>query len=98
MRITSTVVTTLVFALALASPAGAQPGPAPKGGAVKGGAPQSGTSQSGTSQSGTAKSVANAAPKWDVTASLGPSTPLVYETTEGTWVNVDVSPDGRDVV
>src|SRR5262245_40991955 len=38
-------------------------------------------------------------PKWDVaTASLGPTRPIAFETTEGTWVNVDVSPDGRTVV
>ena len=36
--------------------------------------------------------------KWDVGADLGPVTKLAFETTEGTWMNVDVSPDGRRVV
>ena len=41
----------------------------------------------------------DAKPKpWDVNAPLGPTRPIVFETTEGTWVNVDVSPDGRTVV
>lgn len=35
---------------------------------------------------------------WDVAASLGPTTKLDFETSEGTWMNVDVSPDGRRVV
>ena len=38
------------------------------------------------------------AKKWDVTATLGPTTTLSLETNEGTWMNVDVSPDGRTVV
>ncbi len=36
--------------------------------------------------------------KWDVTADLGPTTKLSFETSEGTWMNVDVSPDGRRIV
>jgi len=37
--------------------------------------------------------------KWDVaTADLGPTHAIEFETAEGTWVNVDVSPDGRTVV
>lgn len=36
--------------------------------------------------------------KWDVTAPLGPTTTIEFETSEGTWVNVDVSPDGRRLV
>jgi imidazolonepropionase-like amidohydrolase/Tol biopolymer transport system component len=36
--------------------------------------------------------------KWDVTADLGPTSKLTLETSEGTWMNVDVSPDGRRVV
>ena len=36
--------------------------------------------------------------KWDVAAPLGPTRPIVFETSEGTWVNVDVSPDGKTVV
>jgi Tol biopolymer transport system component/imidazolonepropionase-like amidohydrolase len=36
--------------------------------------------------------------KWDVAAPLGPTTKLEFETTEGTWMNVDVSPDGKRIV
>lgn len=35
---------------------------------------------------------------WDVEASLGPSKTLAFTTSEGTWMNVDVSPDGRTLV
>ena len=38
------------------------------------------------------------AKKWDVNAPLGPTTKLAFDTTEGTWMNLDVSPDGRQVV
>ncbi|MFQ5751301.1 MAG: TolB family protein, partial [bacterium] len=36
--------------------------------------------------------------KWDVTAALGPSKTLEFTTTEGTWMNLDVSPDGQKIV
>ena len=36
--------------------------------------------------------------KWDVSADLGPTTKLSFETNEGTWMNLDVSPDGRQIV
>jgi imidazolonepropionase-like amidohydrolase/Tol biopolymer transport system component len=36
--------------------------------------------------------------KWDVAADLGPVSKLAFDTTEGTWMNVDVSPDGRQIV
>ena len=36
--------------------------------------------------------------KWDVTADLGPTEKLAFETSEGTWMNVDVSPDGQRIV
>lgn len=36
--------------------------------------------------------------KWDVSASHGPTTDVEFETTEGTWMAVDVSPDGRQIV
>ena len=38
------------------------------------------------------------ADKWDVTADYGPATKLAFTTDEGTWMNVDVSPDGRQIV
>ena len=37
-------------------------------------------------------------PAWDVTAPLGPTHVVEFETDEGTWMNVDVSPDGRTIV
>ena len=36
--------------------------------------------------------------KWDVNADLGPTTKVAFDTSEGTWMNVDVSPDGRRIV
>src|SRR4051812_12299760 len=36
--------------------------------------------------------------KWDVTADLGPTQKLGFDTSEGTWMNVDVSPDGQRIV
>jgi imidazolonepropionase-like amidohydrolase/Tol biopolymer transport system component len=36
--------------------------------------------------------------KWDVAADLGPVSKVAFDTTEGTWMNVDVSRDGRRVV
>ena len=38
------------------------------------------------------------APKWDVNAAPGPKTTAKLDVTEGTWMTVDVSPDGKDVV
>ena len=36
--------------------------------------------------------------KWDVSADLGPVSNVTFETSESTWTNVDVSPDGRRIV
>jgi Tol biopolymer transport system component len=38
------------------------------------------------------------AKKWDVAADLGPTRTIAFDTSEGTWMNLDVSPDGRQVV
>ncbi len=35
---------------------------------------------------------------WDVAAELGPAAKLAFDTSEGTWMNVDVSPDGKRIV
>ncbi len=35
---------------------------------------------------------------WDVTAAHGPTKTVSFTTTEGTWMNVDVSPDGSTIV
>ncbi|MBR9989254.1 MAG: PD40 domain-containing protein [Gemmatimonadetes bacterium] len=36
--------------------------------------------------------------RWDVTTPTGPSRTVEFETSEGTWMNVDVSPDGGTLV
>ncbi len=36
--------------------------------------------------------------KWDVQAKHGPSREVAFETSEGTWMSVDVSPDGKTLV
>ncbi|MBM2842062.1 MAG: amidohydrolase family protein, partial [Bacteroidetes bacterium] len=36
--------------------------------------------------------------KWDVAASHGPSKDVEFDTDEGTWISVDVSPDGKKIV
>jgi len=36
--------------------------------------------------------------KWDVSARRSAATDLSFETTEGTWISLDVSPDGRTIV
>ena len=36
--------------------------------------------------------------KWEVADPTGPTTTLAFDTNEGTWMNVDVSPDGTQVV
>ncbi len=36
--------------------------------------------------------------KWDITAKHGPATEIEFDTDEGTWIAVDVSPDGKQIV
>jgi Tol biopolymer transport system component/imidazolonepropionase-like amidohydrolase len=36
--------------------------------------------------------------KWDVTEEHGPTKKLEFTTSEGTWMNLDVSPDGNEIV
>ena len=36
--------------------------------------------------------------EWDVTATFGPTKQVEFTTTEGTWMNLDVSPDGDEIV
>ena len=38
------------------------------------------------------------ADKWDVAADYGPTSKLAFDTSEGTWMNLDVSPDGTRIV
>ena len=35
---------------------------------------------------------------WDATAAHGPTSTVAFTTTEGTWMDLDVSPDGRTIV
>jgi Tol biopolymer transport system component/imidazolonepropionase-like amidohydrolase len=37
-------------------------------------------------------------PKWDVTADHGPASDVAIDTRTGTWLSLDVSPDGRTIV
>ena len=37
-------------------------------------------------------------PKWDVNAAHGPTKTVQFTTDEGTWMDLDVSPDGRSIV
>jgi imidazolonepropionase-like amidohydrolase/Tol biopolymer transport system component len=36
--------------------------------------------------------------KWDISQSLGPERKIDFTTSEGTWINLDVSPDGERIV
>ncbi len=36
--------------------------------------------------------------EWDINQPLGPAKKVAFETTEGTWLDVDVSPDGKRIV
>ena len=36
--------------------------------------------------------------KWDVTNPDGPHKDVSFSVTEGTWMNIDISPDGKDIV
>lgn len=36
--------------------------------------------------------------KWDVTEPFGPTKDITFTTNEGTWMNLDVSPDGKEIV
>lgn len=41
---------------------------------------------------------AQTAPKWNVEKPTGPSKSFTFQTNEGTWMNLDVSPDGQEIV
>ena len=75
---------TFITALVIAFPAAAQNPPAPP---VN---PPSGSTPPATSTSIPAK--------WDVMAKHGTSRDVDYDVTQGTWMSLDVSPDGRTIV
>ena len=41
---------------------------------------------------------AQQAAKWNINDAVGPTSQVEFDTNEGTWMNVDVSPDGRQVI
>ncbi|MFA6947068.1 MAG: amidohydrolase, partial [Pedobacter sp.] len=41
---------------------------------------------------------AQQSPKWNVEKPTGPSKTLSFQTNEGTWMNLDLSPDGQEIV
>jgi imidazolonepropionase-like amidohydrolase/Tol biopolymer transport system component len=47
---------------------------------------------------GPALLAAQSAPRWNVQEPFGPTLDVEFTTSEGTWMNVDVSPDGRQLV
>ena len=70
----------VAVAIAAASPLAQQPAPAPAPAAAK---PDEKKEEEKPKE-----------PKWDVAAELGPTSKIAFDTCEGTWMNVDVSPDG----
>ena len=36
--------------------------------------------------------------EWDVNESHGPTKTIEFTTSEGTWMSLDVSPDGREII
>ena len=51
-----------------------------------------------TPHNGPARAQQGAEKKWDVSQPFGPTTAIAFDTAEGTWMNLDVSPDGRTIV
>jgi hypothetical protein len=51
-----------------------------------------------TKQDSTKKSDSTKRKEWDVTAAHGPTSEVEFTMTEGTWMNLDVSPDGNEIV
>lgn len=42
--------------------------------------------------------LAQQSPKWNVEKPAGPTKTVSFQTNEGTWMNLDVSPDGQEIV
>src|SRR5215510_1005269 len=72
----------VVVALSAAGPIAQQPAPAPQAAKPEDAKPDEKPKE----------------PKWDVAAEFGPTSKVTFDTTEGTWMNVDVSPDGKTIV
>lgn len=54
--------------------------------------------QAAETKAAKAKADAEETPPWDVNKPFGPSKTTVIDTTAGTWMNLDVSPDGKTIV
>jgi imidazolonepropionase-like amidohydrolase/Tol biopolymer transport system component len=52
----------------------------------------------GEAKKGAAAAASKDAAKWDVNHPPGPSSEVAVDVDEGTWMNVDVSPDGKEIV
>ena len=88
---------TTVALLALACPAAAQaPGPVPPVSAPPAPEPVEPQAEPGATAAPSAASAGT--PKWDVQNPPGPSRDISIDVTRGTWMSLDVSPDGRTVV
>ena len=46
----------------------------------------------------TVTALAQTPARWNVSDPIGPTVDVTFETSEGTWMNLDVSPDGRRIV
>lgn len=42
--------------------------------------------------------LAQQSPKWNIEKPAGPTKTVSFQTSEGTWMNLDVSPDGQEIV
>ncbi|HVL40678.1 MAG TPA: amidohydrolase, partial [Brevundimonas sp.] len=80
----------------------ARPTPAPTPPPTQGPAPTPAPAQEGAAATPAPAAAAAAAPaetpKWDVQNPPGPSRDIPIDVTRGTWMSLDVSPDGRTIV
>lgn len=44
------------------------------------------------------QNISSKKPAWDITAAHGPAKTIEFDTDEGTWISLDVSPDGKKIV
>ncbi len=44
------------------------------------------------------QTISSKTPAWDITAAHGPAKTVEFDTDEGTWISLDVSPDGKKIV
>jgi imidazolonepropionase-like amidohydrolase/Tol biopolymer transport system component len=87
----------VAFAVAGAGSAG---GEGPAGAAPAAAMPPAGTATAAADAggAGSGKDAKEEAPKWDVNNPPGPSSEVEINVQDGTWMSLDVSPDGREIV